>query len=207
MEDNKKGIISLLIITIIILLVLVILLATGIISFKSTELNNSPNNEKQEPVNEYYDTKINTIDINQLDMSKLDSTENINNSILQKITIGDKTKAYNIQINLDGKIHIYGNDNYSTYSDGELTNNSNAVQVIEFAKAAPIEEQLCYILTSNGKVYSYRVGDVFDKKLTASKIDSISDIKRLFIYSHGQSWELIAIDKNNLLTSLAKEGV
>ena len=218
-EKNNKGVIALLVVIIVILLALVVLLATGIINFKSNATNNSNNQSNgditengntSENANTSNDININPIDISNLDSSKLSTTENLENGYVQEVTfpgiVNGNYNNYYARINLTGKVAVQGSS--ASVSNGVLTNISNAVQLIHFAVPSINSDQLCYILLANGDVYYYRIGDVDDGKLTASKVDGVSNVKRLFIYYHEKNThELVAIDKNNTLISLKKESV
>ena len=136
--------------------------------------------------------------------------ENLENGYVQEITfpeiVNGNYNNYYARINLKGKVVVQGSN--TSVSNGVLTNISNAVQLIHFEVPSINSDQLCYILLANGDVYYYRIGDVDDGKLAATKVDGISNVKRLFIYYHEKNThELVAIDKDNTLISLKKESV
>lgn len=216
-EKNKNGIVILLVILVIILTAFCVLLATETISFKSNSVDNNTDNrhvtESNNPLentNNSNDININSIDISNLDSSKLSTTENLENGYVQEITfpeiVNGNYNNYYARINLKGKVVVQGSN--TSVSNGVLTNISNAVQLIHFEVPSINSDQLCYILLANGDVYYYRIGDVDDGKLTATKVDGASNVKRLFIYYHEKNThELVAINKDNMLISLKKESV
>lgn len=164
------------------------------------------------------DFKVNTIDASKLDTSKLDYPNgDIKSSVLQEVYFGEHAETVDgnihdnayAKLTIDGRVRIIISSNSGKSGDAYLTNITNAVQILGFTKPiGNVEGQLCYILLSNGDVYYYTMGDVLNNKITATKVDTVKNVSRLFIYSHPKNtWELIAISENNQLISLNKESV
>ena len=220
-KNNNNGILVLLIVLIVILSALCVLFATDVISFDSSELNNNliednsnvniPNqntneNNNQESINKYF------YDVNELKVSVLDNYkvfEDISNNTNEVESIRIENK-YFISLDLSGKVNLksYSNDNWIT---GTL-NVNNVIDIIKFDVPAPESEQLVYLLTDNGDVYWYRFGDLDSKKFIATKVDSVSNVKKLFISNFakenaGGSWALFAITENNDCIMLKGESV
>ena len=59
------------------------------------------------------------------------------------------------------------------------------------------------MLTDNGDVYYYRIGDLVDKKYEVTKVKNLSNIKKIFKYywapkqNAGGSWNIYAVNKDD----------
>ena len=224
-QKNNKGVIALLIVIIVILSVLCILFATGTISFNSNEINNDINNDTNQnnntnnqtnqnvdENNEQEDTNKNLYDVNDLNVDALDEYQvfdNISNNanVFETLRVGDK---YFADLDITGKVTVktYTNEESIT---GDL-NVNNVIDIIVFEVSAPETEQLLYLLTDNGDVYWYKLGDVDNKKFIATKVDTISNVEKLFISrftkeNAGGSHALFAITKSNDCVMLRGESV
>ena len=220
-KNNNNGILILLIIIVVILSVLCVLFATDIINFKSSNLvidsniNSSNDNlsdqnidesNEQDSINNYF---YSTNELNVIALEPYKIFEDISNNTNEVESIRIENK-YFISLDLSGKVNLksYSNDNWIT---GTL-NVNNVIDIIKFDVPAPESEQLVYLLTDNGDVYWYRFGDLDSKKFIATKVDSISNVKKLFISNFakenaGGSWALFAITENNDCIMLKGESV
>ena len=124
---------------------------------------------------------------------------------------------YYIELHLSGKVKIrtigMSEQNSNDYWEEFISNVEDVVDIIQFTVPAEPDQQLIYLLQSNGDVYYYKVGDSRAKKFTATKVDNVSNVKQLFIYNYpikentGGSWSIVAIKDNNETVSLNTEGV
>ena len=72
--------------------------------------------------------------------------------------------------------------------------------------------QLLYLLTDDGNVYYYRIGDVENNNFNVTKVENVSNVKQLFISSFskvnaGGSWALFAITDNDDCIMIIGESV
>lgn len=123
---------------------------------------------------------------------------------------------YSVDLYYSGKVKI------STYKLGTdtgeknesfISNVDNIVDIIKLGVADIGGAQLIYMLTSDGDVYYYQVGDSKENKFVATKVDSVSNVTRLFIYSYpprenaGASWAIVAVKKDGETVLLKSSGV
>jgi hypothetical protein len=219
-QKSRNGIIALLIVIIIILLVLLVLSLTGTLSFNRTinnkeQMTESTNNvtTSNENTTEKSSTNIfDTIDVNKLDYNGKD----ISDGEVEKIYINgiesDNSGYYNISMTLSGKVKVSLTSETGNYSSEYLSNIDDTIDIVEFSVPGVPSEQLIYILLANGDVYYYKVGDSITKNYTATKVDSVSKVKRLFIYNYGKanaggSWDLVAVTVDNKCVTLNSETV
>ena len=119
-----------------------------------------------------------------------------NANIVETIDFGNEYYA---------KLDITGNVNITSYkNDTSMKGNLNISNVIDIIEL--------YLLTDEGSVYSYRIGDSADKKFDVKKIDNVSNVKKLFISNYskpnaGGSWALFAITENNDCIMINATGV
>ena len=200
-KKNNKGLIVGLFIGIIISVIVVSgLFATGIIVFE-TKTNN---NQEKNIINDvtFNNEKISISDISQETIYiSSEGTESLNS-------------IYNYYVDLYsfGKVRIetigMGNQNSGEHSKEFISNVDGVVDIIQFNVAGIPEEQLIYMLLNNGDVYYYRVGDSINKKYIATKVETVSHVKKLFIYNYPTenngdgSWSIVAIKDNNETVSL-----
>ena len=200
-KKNNKGLIVGLFIGIIISVIVVSgLFATGIIVFE-TKTNN---NQEKNIINDvtFNNEKISISDISQETIYiSSEGTESLNS-------------IYNYYVDLYsfGKVRIetigMGNQNSGEHSKEFISNVDGVVDIIQFNVAGIPEEQLIYMLLNNGDVYYYRVGDSINKKYIATKVETVSHVKKLFIYNYPNenngdgSWSIVAIKDNNETVAL-----
>ena len=160
---------------------------------------------------------VNEVTFNNERISVLDMVkENIH---ISSVGINSIYPLYNYDISLlsSGNVEIYYLGMSSTNSQERkteiLSNVSNVVDIIQLNVAGTPEEQLIYMLQSNGDVYYYKVGDSVKGNYSATKVDDVSNVKKLFIYAYpamknaGGSWAIVAIKDNNETVALRVEGV
>lgn len=211
-KNNNKGVVALLIVIIAILVALCILFATDTISFNSNTTNdnkqisenkeindnnvtNSSTNTQNEEITYFYN--VSDLNVKALNNYSIFSDITNNSNVVESIQEGTK---YYADLYLTGQVNIrtYKNDKWIK---GNL-NITNVIDIIEFSVPAEESEQLLYLLTDKGDVYSYKFGEVDNNNFNANKVENVSNVKKLFI-SHfskenaGGSWALFAITNNN----------
>lgn len=230
-QNNNNGIlVGTLIGLVIALLIVVLLFATETISFDTKNSNNEKTSSNGNVINDK--TSDNGDDSNEFPLNNLSVSEvtfnNENISVLDMIQESIHISSsgissinplydYNISLLLSGKVRIstvgMSSENNQEHESEILSNVSNVVDIIQFSIAGIPEEQLIYMLLSNGDVYYYKVGDSINKKYTATKVENVSNVKKLFIYNYptkknaGGSWSIVAIKDNNETVALNTEGV
>lgn len=213
------------IVIIVILAVLCVLFTTGKISFNTNEIENNEtaNTEKNEE-NNSNENNDNTqdkeknneklfYDVNELKL-KIDDNYKVfeditkNRNEIEEIRIGNGDYYASLYLNGDVNVRAYINDKWNS----SLLNIHRIVDIIEFSIPAENNEQLMYLLDENGNVYSYKFGNINNNNYDVTKIESVSNVKKLFIsrYSKinaGGSWALFAITENNECVMLNAESV
>ena len=180
-KKNNKGNI------IIVVLIIVIFVLVGI-SFKSSRTSLTANNK-------LYDvTKLKIKNLEDYSIFK-DISNNVNT--IETIYIGNK---YYANLDLSGKVVLSINNN-DEWTNGTL-DIDNVVDIIHFSIPAMEEEQLLYLLTSDGSVYWYKFGDSSNNQFKVTKDKSVSNVEQLFISTYtkknaGSSWALYAITNKN----------
>ncbi len=154
----------------------------------------------------------NFFDVGELNVKPLsdypvfnDISDNAN--IIETIEVG---KEYYAKLDITGNVNITSYKNNTSVK--ENLNISNVIDIIDFSIPADYSEQLLYLLTEDGSVYSYRFGDSDDKKYDVKMVDSVSNVKKLFISNYskpnaGGSWALFAITENNDCIMINGSGV
>lgn len=230
-QKNYKGVISLLIVIIIILSALCVLFATGTISFKSNDVANNETNEnindnnvenndennsiindtKEETADKYfYDVK--DLNVKALPEYQVFGDISKNKNVVETVDFGFE-KDYSAYLDLSGNVTV------QKYSKSEnekgITGNLNVngiIDVVHFSVPAAEAEQLLYLLTNNGDVYYYRIGDIEKNSFIATKVESVSNVKKIFISNFskanaGGSWALFAITSGNDCIMIKGESV
>lgn len=211
-KENNKGIIILLVVIIIILSVVCVLLATNTISFKNQEItnciqdiqeiNNEPNqnivenNEESNKNKNFYNvSELNVKAFNEYGVFK-DISKNGN--VSESLHIGEN---YFVSLDLSGNVEVSG-----YIEENHITSNLNINNVIDiidfFISGAEETEQILYLLTENGEVYFYKVGEINNRNFNVTKVDNVSNVVKLFISNYskenaGGSWAIFAITENN----------
>ena len=215
-QKNNKRVISLLIVIIVILSVLCVLFATGTISFKSNDVYNDENNSiindtKEETTDKYfYDVK--DLNVKALPEYQVFGDISKNKNVVETVDFGFE-KDYSAYLDLSGNVTV------QKYSKSEnekgITGNLNVngiIDVVHFSVPAVEAEQLLYLLTDNGDVYYYRIGDIEKNSFNATKVESVSNVKKIFISNFskanaGGSWALFAITSGNDCIMIKGESV
>ena len=221
-QKNNKGVIALLIVIIVILSTLCVLFATGTISFKSNDVANNETNENINDDNNVENNDENNSIINDTKEETTDKyfydVKDLNVKALPEYQVfGDISKNKNVVETVDfgfekdysAYLDLSGNVTVQKYSKSEnekgITGNLNVngiIDVVHFSVPATEAEQLLYLLTDNGDVYYYRIGDIENNSFNATKVESVSNVKKIFISNFskanaGGSWALFAITTNN----------
>lgn len=204
-EKSKNIIIALLVLIIIVLVVLVVLFANDTISFNSNKIDTNSTQKNED------NAGANNIDSNNLEYNG----EDVSDGEVEQIYISRTDSIeldydFYIIMTLSGKVKVTATDENGNSSTDYLTNISNVIDIIHFPVQDFPEDQLVYILLANGDVYYYKVGDSIDKNYTAVKVENVSNVKKLFIYSKGKanaggSLELIAVTEENKFVSLNQQ--
>lgn len=156
-------------------------------------------------VNNFYD--VSELSVNVLDSYPVFKDISNNANIVESMVFG---KDYSVMLDITGHVIIKNYKNDKSVKDN--LNISNIIDIIDFSVPAVDEEQLLYLLAEDGNVYSYRIGDSDDKKYDVKKVDSVSNVKKLFISNYskpdaGGSWALFAITENNECIMINATGV
>lgn len=211
MNENKNNtIIILLIIVIVILSTLLILTMTGTLNFNNKETNENTSNTQNNEIAKEETTNEKIIDINKLNYDNKDISQATTEEFYISGVDGN-SYSYTISLLLSGKLKIVTYNNNES-NENYITNVNNIIDIIKYNIPGQPEEQLIYMLDNNGDVYYYKVGDSIEKKHTATKVDNISNVKKLFLYSAskpnaGARWELVAITNDNECIMIKSEGV
>ena len=214
-KKNNNGVLTGLLIGIIImLLVFVCLFATNTIRFNTQKLINK-NKQKSEDIKEntslnntiknFY--SIDELKIKTLDEYKVFSDISNNRNIIETIDVDHK---YYAELNLSGQVEIRIDSN-----EGWVAKNLNIDKIIDiilFNIPAEDSEQIIYLLSENGDVYSYKIGEANNNNYNVIKIENVSNVKKFFISNFsrenaGGSWALFAITKENESIMLNAESV
>lgn len=224
MEKKSNGLLVGIIIGLVIALVIGgCLLATGNISFKTNTTNNKQTSEKKD-INNQESTNTNKEDNNINEVSFNDEKISISNISQESIHISsagiesvNPIYDYYVDLYSSGKVSVetigMGNQNNNVRNKEFISNVDNVVDIIQFNIAGIPEEQLIYMLLDNGDVYYYKVGDSINKKYIATKVENVSNVKKLFIYHYpakknaGGSWSIVAIKENNETIALNTDSV
>jgi len=210
-EKNKSGLILL----IIGLFILVLGLGGYIVydkflSDNSIKINNNSqdpivdNNTKEETTEKYFydvkDLKVKGISEYQVfaDISKMTNVV----ETLDFVDFGFEN--YIATLDLSGNVTVlkYSESGNEKYITGKL-NVTGVIDVVQFQIPGMEEaDQLLYLLTDNGNVYYYRIGDIEKNSFNATKVESVSNVKKIFISyfskpNAGSSWALFAITGDN----------
>lgn len=119
-------------------------------------------------------------------------------------------KGYYASLDLNGKVTIvkYGDEN----STNGVLNVENVIDILLFERPAFDSEQYLYLLTDSGDVYSYKFGESDNNNYNATKVDNVSNVKKMFISRYnkqnaGGSWALFVINGNNESIMIDAAGV
>ena len=221
-QKNNKGVIALLIVIIVILSALCVLFATGTISFKPNDVDNNKTNEninddnkvegndennnnindnKEETTEKYfYDVK--DLEIKALPEYQVFADISKNTNVVETIDFGFE-KDYRADLDISGNVTVlkYSKSENEKGITGKL-NVTGVIDVVQFNIPSMEADQLLYLLTDNGNVYYYRIGDMEKNNFNATKVESVSNVKKIFISNFskanaGGSWALFAITTNN----------
>lgn len=204
-----------------IVILLIVLLGIGCYHCNVTYVNVDKNNNKVTN-DDSTQSMSDGIEINEVTFNneKLLVSDMIEESIhISSLGIESVNPLYNYDISLlhSGKVKIYylgmSASNSQEYKSEMLSNVSDVTDIIQLNVAGDPEEQLIYMLLSNGDVYYYKIGDCIQGNYTATKVDNVSNVKKLFVYNYparksaGGSWAIVAIKDNNETVALKNEGV
>ena len=220
-KSNCGVVVGILIGIVIMLLVVGGLFLTNTISFnnKSDTKNSGSSNDV---INEKNESDLNSLEVNEVTFNNEKiSISDMDQEVIHVSSAGvesiNPNYDYYIDLKMSGKVEIrtigMSQQNSNEYSVEFISNVVNAVDIIDFPVPAEPNEQIIYILQSNGDVYYYKVGDSRNKKYIATKVDNVSNVKKLFIYHYpaqknaGGSWSIVAVKDNNETVALNTESV
>lgn len=225
-QKNSKGLVVLLAVLVVILGALCVLFATGTISLnnKTTtnddlntgnntviENNNTSDNTKQEATIKYfYDVK--DLKVKALPEYQVFADISTNTNVVEKVDFGFE-KDYAAVLDLSGNVTVqkYSKSENDKGITGKL-NVTGVIDVVQFNIPSMEADQLLYLLTDDGNVYYYRIGDIEKNSFNATKVESVSDVKKIFISNYSKanssgSWALFAITGNNDCIMIKGESV
>ena len=211
-QKNNKGVIVFLTILVIVLTVLCVLFATGTIDLSNkVKTNDTSNNSNQETTIKYFynvkDLKVKALPEYQVfaDISK-------NTNVVEKVDFGlEKDCAAFLDLSGNVTVQKYSKSANDKGISGKL-NVTGVIDVVQFNIPAMEADQLLYLLTDNGNVYYYRIGDIEKNSFNATKVENVSNVKKIFISNYskanaGGSWALFAITGNNDCVMIKGESV
>ena len=90
---------------------------------------------------------------------------------------------HDISFDMEGKVYI---GHYVLRKD--ITNVSNVIDIVGFqSESLSPEDSACYILTNEGKVYRYSIGDYLNNVYEAKLVESVTNVKRIISYTVASS--------------------
>ena len=230
-QKNNKGVIVLLVVIIVILSVLCILFATRTIDFKSKDASDNEikenindnnagsnddnsnviNNTKDEIIKKhFYD--VNDLSVKALPEYQVFADISKNSNVFETVDYGFE-KDYRADLDISGNVSVlkYGKSENEKNISGKL-NVTGVIDIIQFNLPSMESNQLLYLLTDDGNVYYYRIGDVENNNFNVTKVENVSNVKKLFISSFskvnaGGSWALFAITDNDDCIMIIGESV
>lgn len=167
------------------------------------ESNKEINNSKEE--NTFYD--VSKLNVKNLEKWEVFSDLSLCENSSEEITISDKITAY---LKITGQVQL--KEHTENGSNTNVLNVDNIVDIVKFDVPADYSEQLIYMLKDNGDVYYYKVGELDNNNYNVTKVEDVSNVKKLFI-SHfnkknaGGSWALFAITENSDCIMIKGESV
>lgn len=214
--EKKSNTLVVVLLTIIIMLVLFAIglfymNSKGYISFDNNTLTNNTRTttEGNKTEDNNIEEKLFSIDTSKIENKNYDGTYG---TITSYYVIGSGTINYSIALHADGTVSVGTTDeNGNGYNDN--LNTSNVVDLVQFVVAGTSDESLFYILTDNGDVYYYRIGDLVDKKYNVTKVENVSNVKKIFTYywggkpNAGGSWSIYAVTNNDEYIELKGDSV
>ena len=163
-------------------------------------------------VNKVENSIKNIYNVNELTVKTMDDyswftdLSNYSNTV-ESFMVG---KGYYASLDLNGKVTIvkYGDEN----STNGVLNVENVIDILLFERPAFDSEQYLYLLTDSGDVYSYKFGESDNNNYNATKVDNVSNVKKMFISRYnkqnaGGSWALFVINGNNESIMIDAAGV
>lgn len=230
-QKNNKGVIVLLVVIIVILSVLCILFATRTIDFKSKDASDNEikenindnnagsnddnsnviNNTKDEIIKKYF-YDVNDLSVKALPEYQIFADISKNSNVVETVDYGFE-KDYRADLDISGNVSVlkYGKSENEKNISGKL-NVTGVIDIIQFNLPSMESNQLLYLLTDDGNVYYYRIGDVENNNFNVTKVENVSNVKKLFISSFskvnaGGSWALFAITDNDDCIMIIGESV
>lgn len=173
---------------------------------KSGDIENKDNTDNTQ-VTENDENKVensikNIYNVNDLTIKAFDNYPVFNDisnysNIVESFMVG---KGYYASLDLNGKVTIvkHGDEN----STNGVLNVENVIDILLFERPVFDSEQYLYLLTDSGDVYSYKFGESDNNNYNATKVDNVSNVKKMFISRYnkqnaGGSWALFVINGNN----------
>lgn len=176
------------------------------INESNDELKEEQTNTDSTENNDINDTDKNITESNLLDLSQLSEYKNYTGTYgtLKKFAAED----YSISLSLDGKVIVCRKE-----ACNNITNLESVIDMLELPVAEVSAGQQFYFLLDNGDVYNYKFGNIDNKIFTATKIETVSNVRKIINYSYGPKanaggvWGIIAITEDNKYIQIAQETV
>ena len=135
-----------------------------------------------------------------------------NKNVVETVDFGFE-KDYRADLDISGNVNVlkYSKSENEKSITGKL-NVTGVIDIVQFNVPSMEADQLLYLLTDNGNVYYYRIGDIEKNNFSATKVESVSNVKKIFISDFskanaGGSWALFAITDNNDCIMIKGESV
>lgn len=176
---------------------------------KSIE-NTGNNIQQKETIKYFYDVK--DLKVKALSEYSVFSDISKNANVVEKVDFGFE-KDYAAFLDLSGNVTVqkYRKSEDEKGITGKL-NVTNVIDIVQFNIPSLESDQLLYLLTDSGNLYYYKIGDVEKNKFNATKVETVSNVKKVFISNYskenaGGSWALFAITGNNDCIMINAESV
>ena len=171
----------------------------------NTQVTENDENKVENSIKNIYN--VNELTVKTMDdYSWFTDLSNYSNTV-ESFMVG---KGYYASLDLNGKVTIvkYRDEN----STNGVLNVENVIDILLFERPAVDSEQYLYLLTDSGDVYSYKFGEADNNNYNATKVDNVSNVKKMFISRYnkqnaGGSWALFVINGNNESIMIAAAGV
>ncbi len=164
--------------------------------------NNTTTNNTQEETIEKHFYDIKDLKVKALPEYQIFADISKNTNVVEAIDFGFE-KNYRATLDLSGNVTVLKHKKSENEKaiTGKL-NVTGVIDIVQFDVPAMETDQLLYLLTDDGSVYCYRIGDVERNSFDAVKVEAVSNVKKIFISNFskenaGGSWALFAITADN----------
>ncbi len=164
---------------------------------KSYEIEKKDDNyiivEKE--IKNFYD--VEDLNVKEMDGYSVFSNITSNTNIVEKI----ENIEYDAWLDIAGHVSVRRTNN--GLFERKSLNIDKVIDIIDFqAEIGDDLGNIIYMLTENGDVYSYKVKNLVNGSYDVSKVEKVSNVKKLFISYYSKvdadgSWALFAITEDN----------